>query len=141
MIDITKDYILDDGTCPVTKAALEDLVNIHTNLFSILCLSMTGKKPQETLEDFIWHIRHINYFNDYRKVDEGIYDIEYYDADAKPGRIDSCVLTVSIDHDTGDLKLCDELEFGVKGCDDLISYDLKDVIHTLTILEQTLDKK
>ena len=39
------------------------------------------------------------------------------------------------------LKLCDELEFGVKGCDDLINYDLKDVIHTLTILEQTLDKK
>lgn len=135
MIDITKDCILDDGTCPVTKAALEDLVDIHSNLFSIACLSMTGKKPQETLDDFIWHLRHTNYFNEYRKVDEDIYDIEYYDSDAKPGRIDSCVLTVSINRETGDLELCDELEFGVKGCDDLIIYDLKDVIYTLTILE------
>lgn len=135
MIDITKDYILDDGTCPVTKAALEDLVEIHSNLFSIACLSMNGKKPQETLDDFIWHVRHTNYFNEYRKVDDDIYDIEYYDSDAKPGRIDSCVLTVFINRETGDLELCDELEFGVKGCDDLISYDLKDVIHTLTILE------
>ena len=136
MKDITKDYILEDGTCPVTKAALEDLIEIHSRLFSIACLSMTGKKPQETLDDFIWHVRHTNYFNDYRKVDDDMYDIEYYDADAKPGRIDSCVITVSINRKTGDLELCDELEFGVKGCDDFINYDLKDVIHTLTILEQ-----
>jgi hypothetical protein len=136
MKNILEDYILDDGTCPVTKAALEDLIEIHSRLFSIACLSMTGKKPQQTLDDFIWHVRHTNYFNNYRKVDDDRYDIEYYDADAKPGRIDSCVITVSINHQTGDLELCDELEFGVKGCDDLITYDLQDVIHTLNIIEQ-----
>jgi hypothetical protein len=136
MKNILTDYVYDDGTCPVTKAALQDLIDIHSNLFSIACLSMTGKKPQQTLDDFIWHVRHTNYFNDYRKVDDDRYDIEYYDADAKPGRIDSCVITVSINRKTGDLELCEELEFGIKGCDDLITYDLKDIIHTLTILEQ-----
>lgn len=141
MIDITKDYILEEGTCPVTKAALEDLVEIHSNLLSILHLSMTGKKPQETLEDFIWHVRHTNYFNNYNKVNDDLYDIEYHDADAKPGRIDDCILTVLINDETGDLELSDELEFGVKGCDDIITYNLKDVIFTLSNIEQTLDKK
>lgn len=135
MIDITKDYLFKDGTCPITKAALEDLVGIHLNLFLIARLPMINKELKETLDNFIWRVNQTNYFNEYRKIDDDRYDIEYYDADAELGRIDSCIITVSINRKTGNLELCNDLEFSIKGCDDLITYDLEDVIYTLSILD------
>lgn len=136
MKNIIKEYVYDDGTCPVTKAALEDLIEIHCRLTALACLSMNGKKPQQTLDDFLWHVHHTNYFNKYNHIEDNTYDIIYYDADAKPGRIDECIITVALDRKTGDLKVGEWLEFGVKGYDDMIGYDLDDVVYTLNQLEQ-----
>lgn len=119
--------IIKDTNNEVTRQALYTISLLYEFLKNQVRLTDPNLTTQEQFQDIFERTTAF----EQRIIEDGeIADLEYVSPNPHKGELDNVIFTLSTFN--GNVSLCDDVEFTVKGCADSYVYNIQDINRTLS---------
>ena len=118
--------IIKDTNNKVTKESLYKVYFLYEFLEKQVGLTNSNLTTQEQFQDIF---KRTTEFKQMIIEDDKMADLEYIALNPHQGELDNAIFTLTTLN--GNVALCDNVEFTVKGCVDSYVYNIQDIIRTL----------
>lgn len=138
-MDVLVDYntLLKVGQVPLTLKALKQLIDVvedcKSEVRKVLDTNKSITDKKELLNLIYDRLRHIPNYNEFNRVDKDILDVIYFNSEVNTGDIDEVIITINtfeIFKNKSSFGVSYEIEFGIRGEDCLVNYNLTDIKST-----------